>query len=101
MRGEDIADFAITQANDLFEEIDVCAGVALARDEHNRRVKPADLAPVRDAPGENIGKLRERQAINRVIVVNDHGQRIDRHDKLDRLDPVGAGCVDFVRLDGA
>src|SRR5690606_2524967 len=99
--GENVAVVGVAQADDFFEKVDVRAGIALAGDEHNRRVMPTDVFPVGDAPGVDVGKLGERQGVDRVVVVNDYRQRVDRDGEFDRLDSAGTRRRDFVRVDVA
>ena len=42
-----------------------------------RCVMPANVFPVRDASGVDVGKLGKRQAVDRVVVVDDYRQRVN------------------------
>src|SRR6202023_417398 len=59
------------------------AGRPKANLQVNRSRPPAELAPVANSTGENLGDLAQAQGVNRILLIDDDNNRVERHDLFD------------------
>src|SRR5690554_6803013 len=70
---------------DLLLEISVRAGVVLAAIEDDRQIRPADFAPVLDAPAVDLLDGFDVELFDRVFLGDVDSDRVDRDGRLDDL----------------